>query len=171
MKETMSTKIVAAALVVEAILVTLWASGLVVLGAIVAPTVFRIVPAPHSADAMTVVFRRFDQVAIYGGCLALFMESLAAWRRKKTTPFDLGRAVALGFAWALALLTGVWLSPGIEALHREGALRGLGESGLRLERLHSLAEAVAKGELLLLVTVLVMLVVRATRPFVREDVR
>src|SRR5688572_13404979 len=71
----------------------LWLGGLVVLGAIVAPTVFRIVPAPTSADAMTVVFRRFDVIAIAAGVVALVSEALFALRGPKPLRSDLVRAL------------------------------------------------------------------------------
>ena len=53
-----------------------WLGGLVALGAIAAPVVFAIVPMPASADAMTVVFRRFDLVAMACAAVAI-MESTA----------------------------------------------------------------------------------------------
>src|ERR1019366_877438 len=43
---------------------SLWLGGIVVLGAVVAPAVFRIVHAPDSADAMTIVFLTLDKVAL-----------------------------------------------------------------------------------------------------------
>lgn len=61
-----------AATVVAVFAAGAWAGGLLVLGAIVAPVVFHVVPAPTSADAMTVIFRRFDRVAMgCGAALAL----------------------------------------------------------------------------------------------------
>ena len=57
--------------VVQLLAVGLWASGLLTLGAVVAPIVFHVVPAPSSADAMTLVFRRFDGIAITCAAVAL----------------------------------------------------------------------------------------------------
>ncbi len=148
----------------------LWTGGLAVLGAIVAPTVFGIVPAPTSADAMTVVFRRFDRIAMICAVVSLVAEALLAWLRSSRAWLDRVRTVAAFAAGVLATLLGAWLSPAIEALHRAGAVRGLGDAGVALERLHRQAEAAAKTELLLLVIVLALLVVRvAHRPRLRRD--
>jgi hypothetical protein len=141
----------------------LWAGGLVVLGAIVAPTVFGIVPAPTSADAMTVVFRRFDGVAIACAVIALLAEAALAWRGGVSRRLDVLRGGATAVAAALAITEGAWLSPRIQALHRGGAVRGFGDAGLELEHLHRIAESVAKTELALLAAALVLLVARAAR--------
>jgi len=149
---------------VYALALAAWAGGLAVLGAIVAPTVFGIVPAPTSADAMTVVFRKFDVVAITCAVVALLAEAALAWRGGRTTRADLARAGAAAVAAGLAVTVGAWLAPGIQDLHRLGAIRGHGEAGLALERLHRYAESASKAELFLLLVVLVLLVVRTARP-------
>jgi len=142
----------------------LWTGGLVVLGAIVAPTVFGMVPAPASADAMTVVFRKFDAVAIACALIVLLAEAGLAWRGAQTTRLDLARGGAAVGAGGLAIVTGTWLSPAIQALHDEGAIRGLGEAGAALEQFHRHAASAAKAELFLLLIVIVFLVTRLTRP-------
>ena len=141
----------------------LWLGGLVVLGAIVAPTVFRIVPAPSSADAMTVVFRRFDVIAISASIVALVSEAVFATRGPKPTKVDLVRAFAALVASVIAVIEGLWLSPAIQTLHRDGAVRGFGPDGNELERLHHLAETLAKSELALLVVVLALVVAKLAR--------
>lgn len=140
-----------------------WAGGLVVLGAIVAPTVFRIVPAPSSADAMTVVFRKFDGVAMVSAAIALVAEATLFLKDGKATRLDLVRGAAAVASGILAILVGAWLSPGISELHRNGAVRGLNDAGIELERLHKLAEAAGKGQLLLLLVVLVLLLAKVAR--------
>jgi hypothetical protein len=140
-----------------------WAGGLVVLGAIVAPTVFRIVPAPSSADAMTVVFGKFDAVAMTSAAVALVAEATLFLKDGKPGRLDLARGAATVVAGVLAILVGAWLSPGIAELHRNGAVRGLNEAGIELERLHRLAEAAGKGQLALLLAVLVLLIAKIVR--------
>jgi hypothetical protein len=49
-------------------------------------------------------------------------------------------------AAAAAIYGGAKLSPAIVALHEQGAIRGFGEDGARLESLHALAESIAKIE-------------------------
>jgi uncharacterized membrane protein len=155
---------VTAVVVIYVLALALWAGGLIVLGAIVAPTVFGIVPAPTSADAMTVVFRKFDVVAIGSAVVVLVSEALLAWRGGKPTRSDVARAAAAILAAVLAIIEGAYLSPAIQALHREGAIRGYGDAGRALERFHRLAESAAKIELVLLLTVVLLIVLRARRP-------
>ena len=150
--------------VVELLAVALWACGLVTLGAVVAPIVFRVVPSPGSADAMTLVFRRFDTIAITCAAVALVAEAAFAMRGGRVLRLDVVRGICLALAAALAIAVGAWVSPGIAALHAQGAIRHVGELGAAMERLHTLAEGLAKGELLLLLIVFGLTVVKATRP-------
>jgi hypothetical protein len=158
-----SRVVVAAIAAVQLLALAVWAGGLLALGAVVAPIVFRVVPAPASADAMTLVFRRFDVVAIVCAAIALVAEAAFALRGGKVTRSDLARGLCLVAATALAIAIGTWLSPGIADLHRGGAIRGIGEGGLALERLHHLAEGLAKAEIVLLLASFVLGVAKASR--------
>ena len=133
-----------------------WLGGMLILGAIVAPTVFHTVPAPGGADAMTLVFRRFDRVAIAASAIVLLCElGLATVTR---TLRDAVRVFACIAMSALAIYEGTMLSPKIEALHVAGAIRGLGDLGLELDRTHHQAEVLAKTELAFGLLYLVLLV-------------
>lgn len=146
----------------EVLAIVVWTGGLVVLGAIVAPTVFRIVPAPTSADAMLVVFGRFDRVAI--GCAAVTLACEAALQRssRSVARSDIARIGLLGAGAALRMVEGLHFSPTIAALHQSGVVRGVGAAGADLERAHRWAESLAKTELLLLVIAILLLVLRLT---------
>src|SRR5580693_2721277 len=124
----------------------LWLGGMLVLGAIAAPVVFHVVPAPTSADAMTVVFRRFDLVAMSSAVVVLVAEALRGLGRQRMTRLDAGRLTAAVAAAGLAIVQGTWLSPAIEALHRAGAVRGSGDLGLELEAKHHWAELDGKAQ-------------------------
>jgi hypothetical protein len=151
-----------------------WGGGLVTLGAIVAPAVFSIVPPPSSADAMTVVFQRFDRVAIACAVVALLTEALLVFRGGRIRLADVARGVAIALATCLAIGIAVWLSPAIADLHRGGAIRGVDEGGLALHRLHRFAEALAKAELASLAVGFGLAAVRAAprgmRPATEPDV-
>jgi len=140
-----------------------WLGGIVVLGAIVAPTVFREVPMPASADAMTIVFVTFDKIAISCAAIVAVCEVIRSRAERAVeagdapSRIDLARLAITAVAGALAIVQGVWLSPAIVALHREGAIRGLGPSGLRLETFHAWSERCGKTESLLLVALVVLL--------------
>ena len=130
----------------EAIAVALWLGGLITLGAIVAPTVFGMVPAPTSADAMTVVFQRFDRLAMTAAMLALLCEVASAKLRPTVTLLDLGRAGFLVVMAGLAIVQGAVFTPEIASLHQRGAIRGSGELGLRLETVHVRSEVAGKAQ-------------------------
>ncbi|HEY8080044.1 MAG TPA: DUF4149 domain-containing protein [Labilithrix sp.] len=146
---------------VELLAMMVWGGGLIVLGAVAAPLVFGIVPAPHSADAMTQVFLRFDRVAMTCAAIALVAESALGRRAGKIARLDLARLGIVVLAGALTIAQGAWLSPKIAELHRGGAVRGLGEAGLALERFHGWSETSGKTELALLIAAVVLVVWKA----------
>ena len=63
----------------------------------------------------------------------------------------------------MAVYEGASISPRIAALHAAGAVRGLGDAGLELSRLHDRAELLGKTEVVVLMAVIVLHVVTATR--------
>jgi hypothetical protein len=148
---------------VAALAVALWLGGLMTLGALVAPTIFSHVSMPWSADAMTVVFRRFDLVAM--GCAATLLatEAVRAIARVRFSRADHARAGLSVLAAAAAVYEGTSVSPRIAELHAAGVVRGMGPAGIELSKLHDLAETLGKTEVLLLVAVVVLQVVTATR--------
>src|SRR5579859_6957127 len=84
--------------------IALWLGGMLALGAIVAPAVFHIVPAPWSADAMTVVFRRFDSVAMASAAVVLAVEVGRAAARLPIERLDLVRGAVAVLASGLAIV-------------------------------------------------------------------
>lgn len=156
-------RVVVAIASIQVLALALWAGGLITLGAVVAPIVFHTVPAPTSADAMTLVFARFDRVMIVCGAVALVAEATLAVRGGRVERADVVRMVALVVAVGLAITIAAWLTPGIAALHEGGAVRGSGPAGLELERLHGLAEALAKAELAFLLLVVVLSIGKVSR--------
>ena len=134
-----------------------WSGGMIALGAIAAPVVFGVVPAPASADAMTIVFRRFDRVAIACVVVALLVEvALAALRDRKISRIDVVRGLLAVVAAGCAIAGGALVSPRIEALHRAGAIRGLGDLGEQLNAVHQIAERLGKTELALAVALIAL---------------
>jgi len=125
--------------------------------------VFRVVPAPASGDAMTLVFRRFDGVAIACAIVVLVAEAGLAWRGGRPARLDLARAASVTLAAGLAIYEATALAPAIADLHRRGAIRGLHEDGVMLEKIHRMAETTAKAELVFLILALALLVVTRLR--------
>jgi hypothetical protein len=139
--------------------IAVWLGGLIALGAIAAPIVFAIVPYPSSADAMTLVFRRFDVVAM--GCAAVVLATEAVRGvggigGARFVRADHARAFASLLAAAAAVYEGVKVSPRIAALHAAGAIRGVDSAGLELARLHTRAEDCGKAQILLLAAVIAL---------------
>jgi len=144
------------ATVVALVAVAVWLGGLVALGVVVAPTIFALVSMPASADAMTMVFRRFDVLAMSSAAIVLTTEAVRAVARVPFARIDHARAATSVLAAAAAVLEGASVSPRIAALHAAGALRGRGADGIELERLHHLAETLGKTEVLLLVVLVAL---------------
>jgi Domain of unknown function (DUF4149) len=144
--------------------VALWLGGLLALGAIAAPVVFARVALPASADAMTVVFRRFDVVAMGSAVVVLGAEA-AMWLA--SAPFaalDRWRVAVGALAGAIAAFEATAVSPRIAAVHAAGFVRGVAGGGLELARLHDVAESCGKAEAALLVAVIVLHVLALSSP-------
>src|SRR4051812_40066450 len=126
-------------LLVDAVVVIaslVWAGGMLVLGAIVAPTVFRS-GDPMAPDLMAAVFVRFDYIAIAAVALILVAEAASWILRVPSATRD--RYVRLALSAFLGLCVAVqagYLSPRIVSLHQRGAHRGFGELGAEFERVH-----------------------------------
>ena len=137
----------------------MWLGGLLALGAIAAPIVFAVAPFPQSADAMTLVFRRFDLVAMTCAVVVLASEAARAWVRRgprTTTRADVLRAAASALAALAAVVEATSITPRIASLHAAGALRGVGPMGAELARLHDGAELSGKTQVVLLALAVVL---------------
>ncbi|HXX65683.1 MAG TPA: DUF4149 domain-containing protein [Polyangiaceae bacterium] len=144
--------------------VAVWMGGLLALGALAAPVVFAVVPLPTSADAMTIVFRRFDAVAMVCAALVLVMEAARAANGARPR-FDRARSVFSLLAAILAVFQGIFVSPRIAHLHalgvRPGPVSSSGSAamGASLSRLHEVAVACAQTQVVLLAVVVALHVV------------
>lgn len=151
-----------AAAVLGALAASLWLGGLLVLGAVAAPIVFQVVPAPASGDAMTQVFRRFDRVAL--ACAAVVgLAEVARARAGGVGRADLARAVSAALGAGCALVLAAVLSPAIAELHAAGAVRGAGPLGERLDVAHGWATTLGKIEAIAVAVVLALHVVPRSR--------
>ncbi len=161
----MTVRIERAAVTVALVALALWVGGLFALGAIAAPAVFGLVPAPLSGDAMGTAFRRFDAVAMTCAVVVLAVEAL----RQRAGSDHHSRAsrwrvVAAVGASASAIAIGAWVSPEIMRLHGLGAVRGFGDAGLALHRLHEVAERLGKLEVTLGLALIVLHAVTMPAP-------
>jgi uncharacterized membrane protein len=128
---------------------TVWVGGLVVLGAVVAPIVFGAVPYATAADAMTLVFKRYDKIAMGAAVVVLATEAVRARLSGRFGAADTARALVTLVLAAMAAAEGLWITPKIAELHAEGVMRGVGEAGASLDSAHALAEQLGKGQAVL----------------------
>jgi hypothetical protein len=111
-------------------------------GAVVAAVVFRHVDAPQSGDAMALIFARTHRAQLLAYLLVLVFEGVLSWRARARLPRAAQRYAgpllgAVVVSTAMAML--FWLTPAIAALHEAGAVRGVGELGRELDRLHTVS--------------------------------
>jgi len=137
----------------------LWLGGIVALGALAAPAVFSTVALPASADAMVIVFRRFDMLAMTCAAIVLATEALRRAGRRALERWDVARAAVSVAAAAAAVFQGTSVSPRIAELHAAGVIRGLGASGADLSHMHDVAEACGKAQVFLLAVLVILHVV------------
>lgn len=142
----------------------LWLGGTLALGAVTAPVIFGSLPAPSSGDVMTIIFRRFDKVAMGCAAIVLLAEVLRAAARERIARLDFGRVGMALIATGLLAWQALVLSPRIEALHRAGAVRGSGSLGVELEAVHRLTESEARVQLFCVAALVVLHIVAVARP-------
>ena len=152
-----------AAAIASGLAAAVWLGGLLALGALTAPVVFAVVSMPQSADAMTLIFRRFDLVAMSCAAVVLACEAARAIARVPFARLDHARAAVGVLAAGVTTYEGTAVSPRIAELHMEGVIRGLGPAGLELSRLHDRAELLGKTSVLLLVALVVLQAAAASR--------
>jgi hypothetical protein len=152
-----------AASAVALVAIAVWLGGLLALGALAAPVVFSVVSLPTAADAMTIVFRRFDRVAMTCAAFVLATEAVRAIGRAPFARVDWARSIVSALAAALAVLEGARVSPRIAELHATGVIRGLGVGGRELARLHEWAELCGKTEVTLLTVAIALHVASLSR--------
>jgi hypothetical protein len=128
----------------------MWAGGLTLLGAVVAPHVFLHagLGRAEAGAVMAPLFLAFDRWIL--ALMAVFM--VGEFLRLGARPLA-GALRLSGVALALILVgSGAWSSlrigPAIERLRLEGARAGVGPEGLRFDRLHNQSERLGKFQVL-----------------------
>lgn len=155
---------------IAALAAGLVAGGMIALGACAAPAVFALAPAPFSGNAMGAAFARFDKVAIAASCVALGAEVARTFLTRRERPRLIARVrrlCAIALAGATTYMA-TSLSPTINDLHAQGARRGEGELGARLEQTHKSAETIGRVEVVL-AALLVGLHIFTVRSFHLEE--
>ena len=142
--------------------------GRLVMGAIVAATVFRTLPIPMAAMAMTAAFSRFDGLAVVLTSVVVVLSAVLAYL-KYGRP---SHAPAL-IRWSKASLVGLmivnvgamqWIEhtmivPTIQEYQKKGIQRGVGKEGQAFDTAHRKAEGLFKVHavaeaILLVITIL-----------------
>ncbi len=148
------------------------AGGMVALGAVAAPVVFKL-PDPLSGNTMGATFARFDSVAITCALIGLGAEVVRTLIGLKI-PGNGGwlprvrRYLAILLALG-TLYVGLHLSPQIMAAYQGGVRRGVGAEGEQLERTHKRAESVGKGVVGLAVSLIALHILTLSAPATRNE--
>lgn len=160
-----------AAVVVAVLAAGLIVGGMLALGACAAPMVFQLTPAPFSGNAMGAAFARFDRIAIGASCVLLAAEVVRTYlaRRERQRIADRVRRLSGIFLAGAVAFMGLSLSPAINDLHAQGARRGEGDLGARLEQIHKQAEMVGRIEAALGLLCIVLHVFTLRSPRSEDD--
>lgn len=150
----------------------LMAGGMLALGAITAPVVFGHFSRADAAPVMALIFRRYDMVLVGALLLVWLGEFLRCLRTEGRTSTLLNR-VRYGL---LILLSGAMLystqvlNADIERMNKAGVHRSFTTvEGLRFERTHKLSESLYKGELLLVVLLILLTPFTSGNPSQRDS--
>jgi hypothetical protein len=123
----------------------LWLGGVVALGAFAAPTVFGALEGATAGAVMGAIFAKFERAAVVLMGVFLVAEVARGMLGGERGRLARVRSVAAVVVVCLALLEALWLGPSINELFHEGARRGTGAAGVRLDELHNWAEATSKA--------------------------
>jgi Domain of unknown function (DUF4149) len=156
------------ALVLAAILALSSATAaLATLGALVAPQVFRHVPAPHNALAMTRIFRNYDSFALVCALIALLAELLLAWLRPSFLKRDALRVLCLCVYVVGVAAQATFVTPSIANLSAQWRADGATNPGttatLKLGAVHRQASALGQAQALLALGVIGLAFTRKRR--------
>jgi hypothetical protein len=138
-----------------------WMGGLAVVGAVVAPMVFRLIGNPAEAgEVMQPIFIRLDGLYMVCAVLLLAGEGLRAAGLGRQAAFAWPHVPRLPLAVAMAALAAwgrYFVHPEMVSL-RAGQAMGTGdpEAWVRFEQLHHIAESAAKAQLWLGLALLVL---------------
>ncbi len=132
--------------------------GILVLGALVAPMLFKSFPRADAGVAMLTIFRRYDMVLL--GALALIAVGEAlrvmAFGWPSLSFFGVGRYVVMGVLMLLVLASGFYLNPKMAKIAQSEGFQTNLEQREAFQSSHKVSEKFAKMELLLGVMLLLL---------------
>jgi uncharacterized membrane protein len=138
--------VAAAAEAVATLAMALWLGGLLALGALAAPTVFGELERDSAGTVMGTIFGKFDRMVLVLVVVFAVAETVRTYMDRDRLGSALAR-IRLSLAVllvALALISSLWLTPGINEMFAEGVRRGVGEAGQRMDRMHAWSETLGK---------------------------
>jgi len=118
----------------------IWIGGAAVLGALVAPALFKALPRHDAGAIFGPVLRRFSRwrIAAAGLSLAGAAGKLALWEQHAANPWIAIRWIAIVLMWVDAFYEIVWLEPALERARGDAAAFG---------KLHKRSEMLMKSTL------------------------
>jgi hypothetical protein len=146
-KQHKTDLVAAAAESVATLAMALWLGGLLALGALAAPVVFGELERDIAGTVMGTIFGKFDRMVLVLVLVFAVAEAVRIYIDRDRLGGALARA-RLGLAALLvilALISSLWLTPGLNEMFAEGVRRGVGEAGQRMDRMHAWSETLGKA--------------------------
>ncbi len=127
----------------------LMVGGILVVGAFVAPVIFKIFPREDAGAALTVIFRRLDILLLIalGGVLLGEALRMASGLVPMTSILAYARYIVLAGLTVMMLISTFQVNPKIEKMQKAGIHPGGSPEGLAFIKTHKLSEQLAKAEL------------------------
>ena len=130
--------------VVSTLAVALWLGGMLALGAFAAPEVFAQLSREVAGSVMGAIFAKFDRMVLALVGVLLVSEGVRAFVEGVRGKLQLARLGTMLVLVGLALTSALWLGPSINELFEQGVRRGVGDAGMRMDRLHDMATTLGK---------------------------
>jgi hypothetical protein len=129
---------------VATLALALWIGGLVALGAFAAPTIFHALELEVAGTVMGTIFVRFHRMVLVLGVIFGVAEAVRVVLERERGVLRWARLVLGMSLVAVALVSSLWITPGIFELFAAGGRPGAGPEGETLDRLHRLSSALGK---------------------------
>lgn len=143
--------------------ISLWVGGIVMVGMIVAPTLFRKIKSRQAAgDLLGEILWKFDLLTLFCIGALVVTSAIKYWTWENLTPWNLTRYVAIALMSALGLYSALVVSPKLrgwmafQASKKEGGAASAPASTIDFDRLHHTSVRLMKINLICGIVVLLM---------------
>lgn len=124
--------------------VALWLGGMLALGAFAAPEVFGQLERPVAGSVMGTIFANFDRMVLVLIAVLVVSEAARVLLEGVRGRLGLARLCAAAVLAGLALISALYIGPRINEMFHAGVMRGVGQAGVEMDRLHDWATRLGK---------------------------